>query len=392
MNQLLQLAGAILLLAGYAAIHLEIARASAPTYLAVNFVGGAVLAAVALSGRNWGFLVLEGCWAVISLAGMLRPPAGPSGYTGGWLLLPVHDPASRSQGGPRRAQSWRDMLPPPRAARFQSDELSSDRRLTRLFRDSYAAAQGRQWLQPHVVWWILKVLRHNGISPDWRVLDARQLTRSIVALGLPSGHAEVHPRGQTAMNFGFWWPVVGELARHVYRPWRRRVLPDETQLHDRAWRLGLRPWMSSASVEEMSGIVRALTVIREHDRRGRLDPDELMVRFLLPELLIADLHWLHAPSGRPRTGNRQQVEVVLLSRYDAALSKWKQGRYVTPLEHMYLRAGDILMHLSSLPDSELAPIFMPIMHLYRELRVRHTAASNASKGRRPLWLTQILSG
>lgn len=372
MNAMMQIAGAVLLLLGFAATQIGLLKSSAPTHLVVNVVGAAVLAGVALSSHDWGFLLLEGSWAVISLVGLLRRPAEPNPGTRQWLPLLVHDPALRPQTR-RPSRGWRKMLPPVRAARFAGDELSSAGRLVRLFRDSYAGAQGRQWLQPHILWWILKVLHRNNICPDWQVLDGPKLARSITALGLPAGHTGVHPAGQAGMNFGFWWPVVAELAAAEYRTSRRRRLPHPTQVHDRAWRLGLRPWMSSATVEEMAGIDRALAVIREHDRHGRLDPDELMVRFLLPELLIAELHWLHAAGGRPRRGNKRRVEVVLLSQYDAALSKWDQEQYLTPLEYLYLRAGDLLAHLSAQPEESLAPVLRPIVYLYRELRQTHAA-------------------
>ena len=94
---------------------------------------------------------------------------------------------------------------------------------------------------------------------------------------------------------------------------------------------------------------------------------------LFRSLLIAELHWLHAAGGRPRRGNKRQVDVVLLSQYDAALSKWDQEQYLTPLEYLYLRAGDLLAHLSAQPEESLAPVLRPIVYLYRELRQTHAA-------------------
>jgi hypothetical protein len=36
----------------------------------VNFVGSAILAVLALLARQWGFLLLEGVWALVSANGL----------------------------------------------------------------------------------------------------------------------------------------------------------------------------------------------------------------------------------------------------------------------------------------------------------------------------------
>jgi hypothetical protein len=45
---------------------------SEPRYLACNFVGTAVLTVVAWIGSQWGFVLVESIWAVVSLRGLLR--------------------------------------------------------------------------------------------------------------------------------------------------------------------------------------------------------------------------------------------------------------------------------------------------------------------------------
>jgi hypothetical protein len=51
-------------------------------YLVLNVVGSAVLAVDAALGAQWGFLLLEGVWAIVSLASLIavlrhrRAPAG----------------------------------------------------------------------------------------------------------------------------------------------------------------------------------------------------------------------------------------------------------------------------------------------------------------------------
>ena len=76
MLALLQLVGALLVLAGFTLAQLGRLDPQSIPYLVVNLVGSAILAALALEERQWGFLLLEGVWALVSLAGLvgrLRP-------------------------------------------------------------------------------------------------------------------------------------------------------------------------------------------------------------------------------------------------------------------------------------------------------------------------------
>jgi hypothetical protein len=76
MLQLLQLVGALLVLAGFTLAQLRLLDPQSIPYLVVNLVGSAILAALALEDQQWGFLLLEGVWAIVSLAGLtvrLRP-------------------------------------------------------------------------------------------------------------------------------------------------------------------------------------------------------------------------------------------------------------------------------------------------------------------------------
>lgn len=385
----LQIIGAVLLLTGFVAAQLGAVRDTSLPYLVINMIGATSLAIVALLDRDWGFLLLEGSWAGISTAAVLRtvrrahPPSSqpaPSPTNPAEPTTPQRsrpNPSDHNLRAPVRRHG-RHRLPPTRAARLAGDELREPSRLIHLFRDTYAGSQGRQWLQPHILWWILTFLRQHGTAPDWNTLTSPTLARTITSLGLPPGHTTVEPPDQTAMNFGLWWSLLAELTQLAYRPrWSRRWplrghrLPDATQLDQRAAHLGLWPWMSSATFEEISGIARALARIHDHNRRHRADPDDFMIRILLPELLIAELHWLHIPGERPRTGHHAHVDVVLLRRYDKARTQWAQGHYLTPLDHMYLRAGDILHHLSSRPQESDDPVLRPIMDLYTQLRLDH---------------------
>jgi hypothetical protein len=48
-------------------------------YLSLNLVGSLILAVLAFLDEDWGFLLLEGVWAVVSTAGLIeRLRKGPS--------------------------------------------------------------------------------------------------------------------------------------------------------------------------------------------------------------------------------------------------------------------------------------------------------------------------
>ena len=72
MGTFVQIAGAVLVLLAYVLGQTGRIDTKARSFLFVNLVGSALLAADALSSRQWGFFVLNGTWAVISLVNLVR--------------------------------------------------------------------------------------------------------------------------------------------------------------------------------------------------------------------------------------------------------------------------------------------------------------------------------
>ena len=79
--QLASLVGAAMILAAYVAYQRGWLGREHRSYNALNFVGSAILAWVAIVDRRWGFIVLEGSWALLSLPALLRPPRPASDRT-----------------------------------------------------------------------------------------------------------------------------------------------------------------------------------------------------------------------------------------------------------------------------------------------------------------------
>lgn len=83
MGQVVQIVGSLLILAGYALAQRGLLDQKSLRYLSLNLSGSTVLAVEAFLERQWGFLLLEGVWAIVSafsLVGVLRTRK-PTGAT-----------------------------------------------------------------------------------------------------------------------------------------------------------------------------------------------------------------------------------------------------------------------------------------------------------------------
>lgn len=77
MDQAIQIIGALLILAAFAAVQFNRMSPNSHLYLTLNLIGSAILAVLAWHESQWGFLLLEGVWAIVSAWGLtnaLREP------------------------------------------------------------------------------------------------------------------------------------------------------------------------------------------------------------------------------------------------------------------------------------------------------------------------------
>jgi hypothetical protein len=67
-----EIVGALTILVAFAAAQAGKLQQRTFTYQLLNLIGSGVLATIAAVQQSWGFLLLEGSWAVISLLGLLN--------------------------------------------------------------------------------------------------------------------------------------------------------------------------------------------------------------------------------------------------------------------------------------------------------------------------------
>ena len=70
MDQLIQIAAALCILAAFTLNQLRLTDQGALGYLLLNAAGSGILCGIATQQHQWGFTLLEGAWCAVSLLGV----------------------------------------------------------------------------------------------------------------------------------------------------------------------------------------------------------------------------------------------------------------------------------------------------------------------------------
>ena len=71
MEQAFQIAGAVFILAAFILGQRKKLSSDSIPYLLMNLIGAGILAVVAAADEDWGFVLLEGVWTLVSAAGLV---------------------------------------------------------------------------------------------------------------------------------------------------------------------------------------------------------------------------------------------------------------------------------------------------------------------------------
>jgi hypothetical protein len=77
MDQIIQVAGSLLILAAFVGAQRGRLSTDSRLYLLLNLVGASVLAVLAALERQYGFLLLEFCWALVAAHSLLVAVRSP---------------------------------------------------------------------------------------------------------------------------------------------------------------------------------------------------------------------------------------------------------------------------------------------------------------------------
>jgi hypothetical protein len=248
----------------------------------------------------------------------------------------------------------------------EPEDMTLERFQRDVVRSTFMMSQGRQWLQIPCLDSIFRILLAQGVEIDWELMGSPEARSKVRRRALPPGHVPVDRAGQVAAVFEFWLQCALWVGRYVYdndAGW----LPSDDRLDEFAEvELGLEPWMSSATEEELAGMKVMFGRYRDKDPYARLTADEAILRFTIPFWIKADRHWVSGARTRPGVlGDPHGSMIQHLIRKGNA--KLRQGWRLTVAEQLYVRAGELLAEIEATDPA------YPTLPTYRKLIAEYNA-------------------
>jgi hypothetical protein len=251
------------------------------------------------------------------------------------------------------------------------ESMSLERFQRDVVRSSFMISQGRQWLQIPCLDSIFRILRGQEVQIDWDLMGSREARDRVRRRALPPGHVPVATDGQVAAVFELWLQCALWVGRYVYDH-DANWLPTDDRLDEYTEvELGLEPWISSVTEEELAGMKVMFGRYRRRDPRARLTADEAIRLFMLPYWIKADRHWVSGDRTRPGALKDPHGSMIR-QLVRAAGDKRREGWPLTVAEQLCVRAGDLLAEIAATdPQYRSLPTYPKLI---AEYNARHPGA------------------
>jgi hypothetical protein len=248
--------------------------------------------------------------------------------------------------------------------------MSIERFQKEVVRGTFMMSQGRQWLQISCLDAIFRILRCEGAEIPWNALESAESRRKMSRRALPPGHVDVVSSHQRESVFLLWLQTALWIGRYVYEG-DARHLPTDDELDRHATDLGLEPWMSSSTEEEMCGMKVMFRRYRETDPRAALPAADMIRRNTIRYLIQGDRHWVSGYRQRPGVlpdPHASMLRHLVLDSHD----KRRRGWRLTAVERLAARVGDVLADVEAAdPDYRTLPTYA---RLIAEYNAKHPGA------------------
>jgi hypothetical protein len=248
--------------------------------------------------------------------------------------------------------------------------MSVERFQKEVVRGTFMISQGRQWLQISCLDAIFRMLREEAAAIPWQALGSAGSRRTMRKRALPPGHVEVANEHQLESVFELWLQISLWIGCYVYKS-DVRHLPTDDELDRFVADLGLDPWMSSSTEEEISGMKVMFRRYRESDPRAAMTATEAIRGLTIPYLIQGDRHWVSG--GRQRPGvladpHASMLRHLVLDSHD----KRRRGWHLTAVQRLAARVGDTLAEIAATdPEYRILPTYA---RLIAEYNARHPGA------------------